>query len=242
LPFHDYTGRTSINGFSLIELLLGVSLFSVVALSAYGTFFAGVKLSRYAREADTSSREIRWAFDLISRELENAVFYDFSGSYPQRSAFEGRGDQITFILAEGNGLKAVSYYLAAPEDGAIHKIIVTERHARNRDVTIRNKQFDRAHYLVRKEMDFVDYLDETSTVSPSVEIITARVKESGLRFSYGYAGEDGLIWKDAWQGGGSIPQAVRVEMDALPAAEQQSPLKVLRDIFIPHGVQGKEDA
>lgn len=234
-------GRTSINGFSLIELLLGVSLFSVVALCAYGTFWGGVKLSRYAQDADTASREIRWAFDLISLELENAVFYDFSGSYPQRSSFEGKEDKVTFILAGENGLKAVSYSLAAPEDGAVHKIIVTQRHARNRDVTIRNKRFERAHYLVREEMDFADYLDETFTVSPSVEIIAARIQESGLRFSYGYAGEDGLIWKDEWPLG-LIPQAVRVEMDALPATEQQSPLRLFRDIFIPHGVLGKEDA
>ncbi len=233
--------RNSLNGFSLIELLLGVALFSVIALCAYSTFWGGVKLSRYAQDVDVSSREIRWAFDLISRELENAVPYDFSGSYPERSAVEGTQDKITFLLAEKTGLKAVSYYLAAPESSAVHKIIIGERRAANTDVTLKEEHAGRAYYLVREEMDFADYLDEAGARDPSVEIIAARIKESGLRFSYGYTEEENFSWKDAWHDN-TVPQSVRVTIDAVPAREQQPSLKLFRDIFVPHGVPGREDA
>lgn len=229
------------NGFTLIELLLGVSLFSVVALCAYSTFWGGVKLSRYAQDVDVSSREIRWAFDLISLELENAVPYDFSGSYPERSAVEGTEDKITFLLAADTGLKAVSYYLLPPESNVIHKIVVGERHARNIGVTLKSGHAERAYYLVREETDFADYLDETGAEEPSVEIIAARVKESGLRFSYGYTEEENFSWKDAWHDN-AVPQSVRVAIDAVPVREEQPPLKLFRDIFVPHGVLGQEDA
>lgn len=229
-----------LNGFSLIELLLGVSLFFVVALTAYSTFWGGVKLSRYAEETDSSSREIRWAFDLMALEIENAVSYDFSGSYPQRSAFEGSQDRVTFILAGEKGLRAVSYYLAPPEDGAIHKIVMGERRTSNADVTLKDERAARAYYLVREEVDFVDSLDEAGAQSPSVEIIAERVKEGGLKFAYGYTREESFIWKDTWQKN-VVPRSVRVMIDVLPARGQPASSEMVRDILIPSGVLGTEE-
>ena len=42
----------------------------------------------------------------MSVDLENAVLYDFTNSYPGKTAFTGENDVVTFFLATGKGLKS----------------------------------------------------------------------------------------------------------------------------------------
>ncbi len=74
------------HAFTLIELLLGLSIFALIALSVYSVFWGGMRMTRKAKHLNPIYREMRLALDLLSVELENMVPYDFSGSTPQKFA------------------------------------------------------------------------------------------------------------------------------------------------------------
>lgn len=256
--------ETNRRGFTLLELLLGISLFSVVAVSVYSTFWAGVKLSQRSEREGGAYREARWALEIMAREMENTVPYDFSSSYPGKTAFEGGGNKVTFVMPSTDGLRVVSYYLAPPEETTIHQVIVGRAHRKNVGVTVREERARRPYCLVREERDFVDFLSGGSDAGGTGEVMASQMQEEGLRFSFGYLkeGEDRLyVWKDTWQNP-YPPRAVRIEMDfwagagderadsASAFSEGGSPagsagtkpeaVRFDRRVFIPHGAWGEE--
>jgi prepilin-type N-terminal cleavage/methylation domain-containing protein len=245
-------------GFTLLELLLGISLFSVVAVCIYSTFWAGVKLSRRSENEGGSYREAHWALEIMAKDMENTVPYDFSSSYPGKTAFEGGENKITFMTSSQDGLKAVSYYLVSPEETRIHQVVVGAVHRKNVGVTVRDERARRPYCLVREERDFVDFLQGGPDGGGTSEVMASNMQEDGLKFSFGYLkeGEDRLyVWKDTWQNP-YPPRAVRVEMDffidggdgtggsAEPTAAEgtakQETVRLDRRILIPHGAWGKE--
>lgn len=237
--------------FSLIELLLALSIFSMVALCVYGTFWAGVKINQRAEGENGAYRQIRLALDLMAVDLENAAPYDFTGSYPEQTAFKGEEDAVTFLLASGKGLKVIRYYLDSPREGSVHKVVVGARHDRNVDTLVDYREQEvRLRNLVREEWDFPDYLGGTSGERHAVEVIATGVGEDSLEFFYGYllssaGGEDNQAddvyeWREKWTQG-DVPRAVRIEMDFFLAGSAQRMAAMRKDVLIPHGLWGKPE-
>ena len=153
-------GRRSILGFTLLEVLLGLTIFGMIAACVYSTFAGGIRLSRSAERQGKVYREARWALDVISKDLENMIPYDFSNSYKDRQAFEGSEDKITFFLPGKDGLRVVSYFLASDDPGAIYKIIIGRTYSKNVTVTNQDQAGGiRVDTLIRKERSFADYLN-----------------------------------------------------------------------------------
>ena len=119
------------SAFTLIELLLGLSIFSVVSLCLYASFSTGIHLSRRSEKNNKIYREIRWALEQMSLDLENAVFYDFSNSYPGKLSFIGEDEKISFLLPSDEGLKVVSYYHMKPSESKIHQTLIGKTYSKN---------------------------------------------------------------------------------------------------------------
>ena len=101
--------------FTLVELLLGLTIFSVIGLCVYSVFSGGIRLSGASERQGKIYREARLSFSLMAKEIENMLPYDFSNSYQDKNAFLGEEKQITFLIGNDDGLKAVSYYIVFPE-------------------------------------------------------------------------------------------------------------------------------
>ncbi len=71
------TGRTSPEkGFTLLEVLVAMTVFSLVVLAAYAVFNAAIRSERVGlREAEKMMRA-RYVFDSLERDLTNIVFRD----------------------------------------------------------------------------------------------------------------------------------------------------------------------
>ena len=225
-------------GFTLIELLLGMVIFSIVSLTVYSVFWGGINLSRRAEAQGKFFRDVRLSLELMSREIENMRPFDFSNSYPDRSAFIGEKDKITFISATKDGLKVVRYYLLPPEAGKIHRVTIGRRHEGNKNIVANVTSSSGAiNYLVRDEMDFIDYLNSDSSKPGNIEILIPNVKGDGLSFSFGYfQGEDRATvqWKDAWSEA-TIPRMVNIKLDVISDEKNQESILIEKDVFIPHG-------
>src|SRR3569833_3026891 len=77
------------HSFSLVELLLGLLIFSIIALTLYSMFSTGLKVDEKSHYISQSYQEARLSFDMLSQDLENAFIYDTSASYPDQLSFVG---------------------------------------------------------------------------------------------------------------------------------------------------------
>lgn len=238
--------------FSLIELLLALSIFAMIALCVYGTFWAGVKLNQRSDGWSAAHQQIRLAFDLMSAELERAIPYDFTNSYPDRTAFEGDGSAVTFVLASGKGLKVVRYHLDSAQEGVVHKTIIGQRYSHNVGmVAAYNRQDVKLRDLVREEWDFREYVSGMTGEGHAAEIIATGIVENSLKFAFGYAldqgngrqgaqEDDAYQWREQWTQD-YIPSLVRIEMDFLFSGTTPLAVAARKDVFIPHGAWGKPE-
>ena len=145
-----------LESFSLIEMLVGLGIFSVIALSLYSTFSSGFQIDRRSEDINGVYREARLAFDMIAQDLERAVWYDFSNSDPQKKSFLGDKDKISFIVPAGSGLKTVSYFLQALDFGSVYMTLVGNRSVGNTPTTFVSQEKIELASFVREEKSFLD--------------------------------------------------------------------------------------
>lgn len=231
-------------GFSLIELLLALSIFAVIAFCIYNTFWAGIKMNERAGRDQKIYRQARTALDLMSRELENMVAYSLTESYPDKTSFQGNDKKITFIIPDREGLKVVSYYLVYPEGKSVLTTIIGRHYSKNVAVTITQQEGLQENYLVREEKSLAEYLAGVSDEKSEVQVIATNVREDSLKFSYGYMEDEEkniYSWKSDWSFA-DIPAAVRVELEFLLPGKKKHSVTFQKDVLIPSGVWGTEAA
>ncbi len=228
------------SGFTLLEVLLGLTVFAVIAVSLYSTFSSALQLQRRAQLLNRTYREANWSLGRIAKDLENMRPYDFTGSYSDKAAFVGKRDRLMLLSATEHGLKVVSYYIALPEDAHIHSVVIGKKMSKNEAVTFRRTQeAEKAAFLVREVSDFADFLsDRVDEESRDIEILSSRILTDGLKFRYAYepSGTDQAIdWREEWTKK-YTPAGVQVEMTLLSLAGTRMPFA--RDVFIPTGAWG----
>ncbi len=183
-----------VQGLTLVELLLGLSIFSVMAVSLYLVFQNGIMISRRAQRYSVLDGEMFFSMELMARDLENMV------SYTDRAAgqgsLKGNGEEISMIVAERSGLKEVRYFLAPPEKSVMGVLLEDGR--RNPEIGTR----PRPMLLVREVSDFPCQKRPCKDDTTVQEIISAHVAQGGLKFMYASAGADdsgdGLRWEPQW--------------------------------------------
>lgn len=235
--------KKRISGFTLIEALLGLLIFSIIAVSLYGVFQSGIQINRRSDDGNQIYREIRWSLDRITKDLEGMVSYDFSVHDPERTAFAGSGDVVSFITAAENGLKTVSYSLRDPEEDAVYKVMVSRRQKQKKSVTARYEEKDDIQLLVRTQRDFAGTFQPTTETQESQrDILSPHVKTGSLKFSYAYyegSPESGkIVWRDTWHNK-YIPSGVRVEITFVKNDKTKAPVTVRKNIYIPTGYLGQ---
>ncbi|MDD3374462.1 MAG: prepilin-type N-terminal cleavage/methylation domain-containing protein [Candidatus Omnitrophica bacterium] len=233
--------RTEKKGFSLIEVLIALAIFSAIVVTLYSTFWSGIKIDQ--RLEDKTYRQASWALEEMAKEFENAVKYDFSNSYPDINEFSGEKDRASFLLPTDQGLKVIQYYLEQPEEVFVHKVIIGKRSKKNVSVTESRQDASVQEILVREECSLVDFINGTKADSLK-EAVCFNVEEQGLEFLYAYleASEDDskLDWQDNWKNN-YIPAGIKVNLK-LVGQKERDVLIVRRSIYIPAGRWGEEES
>ena len=229
-------------GFTLVEVLLGISIFSIIALTAYSVFSAGIRLNKGSQKQGQVLREIRWMLDLMQSEFENMLFYDYSSSYENKTALSGSNNRISFVKGSSTGLKVVKYYLVPAEASNIHQVIKGNTYSKNVDILLENEVDRDSYCLIREESGFVEELAGNSSES-EFEIILKNIKENGVRFFYGYLKEklsDEIVWEESWNKN-YIASMIRVEVALATDKDEAKGVVLTKDIFIPTGdIQSKK--
>jgi len=222
--------------FTLIEVLLGLSIFFIVSVTAYSVFSAGIRLNRKVERQEQLLRETRWALELLSKEIENMVFYDFSNSYEDKTSLMGSKDKISFIMPTQNGLRVVKYYLVSLESDSIHKVLKGKTHSKNVSILLKNEIGAKKEALIREDISFVDDINR-KTDSSKIEILAMNIKKGGLRFYYGYLKsvlDKEIVWEQSWNNN-YISSMIRIEIDLFVPEQDEQKLTLIKDVFIPTG-------
>ena len=182
------------HGFTLVELLLGAVVLSMIVLSVYSTLFAGMRLGKRLGGATAEGTgEMFRVFSVMTRELENACGYDFAASYPGQFSFVGERRSMVFLVAGEGGLRAVRYYLGRPRrDSDVPGVlggggyVRVNRNGHGGADAVREADADMA--LLREEIPFADYVAGGFRVDGRQEILLEGLGVDGLRLSYGLRG------------------------------------------------------
>ena len=199
-------------GFTLVELLLGLSLFSVIGLAAYGSLRSGLEAQRRVSERALEDQLVRGLLDLIAADLEAA----FISGGALDSGFIGTNadedelprDSLSFVTARGRpdgslpgemDLLGVTYEIDVDDETPASGLVRNRRRILTAAAT---------------DADEV----KADELAPEVE---------GLDFEY----FDGSEWQQVWDSSASatLPQAVRVTIQFRPPGSDGQALDVSVD-------------
>ncbi len=179
-------------GFTLLEVVLSLVIFSFITLMVYGTFFIGHRaVIKGERDADVNQR-MRIADEILSRQVRSAVFYAARHQDETFPYFVGRPDGMSFVSAApqasgGTGLAVVTYGV---DQGSL---VLQERVGFTHDDLLRPPE----HAPVQRAVLLAGF--------------------SGIRFEYLPHEETGAEWASNWDGRDedALPVAVRITIEGL---------------------------
>lgn len=104
--------KNGTSGFTLIEVLLGMAIFSVVAVAIYSVFSAGIMISRRARDEGEKERAVYWMSRQIRQDIEHAIMISGENlpSGIQMLRFAGAKDSLVFLRETSAGLIQVRWF------------------------------------------------------------------------------------------------------------------------------------
>ncbi len=204
--------RRGEKGFTLMELLLAMALFSVIAVAIFSAFRCGITTWRKIQQVGSSYKDARLALDMISMELKNSIeMKDFG--------LRGTAEELEFYSVldryrPGTGAEPVIArieYFLEPEEG------------RRTEVLKRRESLCNVKKDATREGEWMGDIKD-------------------LTFSYAGAGtgdeesddEETDLWGDVWDPENGIPMGVRIEF-ILVDPETGDETRLVKLVFIPTG-------
>ena len=110
-------------GLTFIELIISITIFTIVIVAVYGVFYMGMKTWRRGQEQE-SLQEIRLALLKMEKEMKKAFFFS-------DIRFKGTSDKITFPLVIHGELQdelyTVTYSVSEDQDSRLKRILRNEK-------------------------------------------------------------------------------------------------------------------
>lgn len=107
-------------GFTFLELIISLTIFSLVALIVYATLNLGARAADHGEARTVENQRARAALALIARQLKSAYPLSLQAEGETFLYFYGEPDEISFISAGGRpeigGLEKITYFLREERD------------------------------------------------------------------------------------------------------------------------------
>ncbi len=221
-------------GFSLIELLLGLAITAIIGLSVYNLFWSALKLDDKLRRVHDNYMEVLMADQSLTKDLENAIGLDLSVNYPAQKVFDGQKNELAFLTVTPTGIKRVRYFSGMVDRGKVTKTLIGQR------VSHLSSAFTREslpiEFLLRQESSLADWANETK--NQSTQIVAAGFKKGTFHCQYApwtqdlnIQGAKAIVYKDHWDNPG-LPMAVSCSFSLYDPQSPQADIIFKRDIFL----------
>lgn len=225
------------DGFTLVEVLLGLVIMAIIGISVYNMFWTGMKLDDRMRRVHENYLELLMADQAMTRDLENAVSLDFSGSYPDAVVFDGKKAMISFLTQTPAGIRRVSYYSGFLDQGPLTRAMigrVTNPSHPGRGFSTGSSPVE---FLVRQDGSLADWLNQTALDTHS-QVIAAGLKKETFNCQYAPFNKDlhaigakGIEYADTWEEKG-LPLAVSCGFLLYDYLRPQGGIAFRRDFFL----------
>lgn len=177
------------SAFTFIELLIAITIFSIIAVSVYSVFNAGIRIWLRTNPIVEDNQAMRIYFNMASLDLKNAVTYTNTGTN-----FEGEPKRISFMALIDT----------ADDKTPLHTEL-------SRVVYCFDKDAKAIKRLVAAKEDGLD-----EAYAKGQELLRG-AKEEDFGFEYCYkepypGAEFAYKWKDTWQDEAKIPRGVRIKL------------------------------
>lgn len=108
-------------GFTLLELLIGITIFAIISGAVYTSLYLGIKVWKNEEKNNSNVQEIMLTFDL----LEKSLFSAFINPDDENIKFKGSAEKIEFFAVNKLGqLETVSFYLEPEDSQNLFKLLV----------------------------------------------------------------------------------------------------------------------
>lgn len=222
-------------GFTLVELLLGTVIFSVVALTVYAVLFSALKIQQKSARYEDTVGQVSLALEIMARDLENTVGYNFANSYPAIKAFSGVKGRLTFLQPAPEGLLFITYELVRPDEGRRETVRIGQHQKKNTAVTQSVTAEAPVYQLVRKSQPWIDFVNQ-STDNIQTRIVARNIAEDGMKCSFGSVNPDSgeRVWYSEWSFN-VIPALTRIDLTAAGAQSGGQTVSLRKEVLNPAG-------
>lgn len=199
-------------GFTFLELLIAVAIFSISAVAIYSSFNVGIRAWRKAEDSYKIRQEARQALSVMSRELRSAL--SFKLKKPDETfedSFDGSSDEVSFWRALRTADSKEGY------PAGIYK------------VTYKLEETQSLHRVLRSYRQYVNIEGEEDSGSVFISGL------SGFKLEYAYTKEGVIDWQSTWKDEQEVlPFMVKVTL-SFPSQGKAEPVGFTETILIPTG-------
>jgi prepilin-type N-terminal cleavage/methylation domain-containing protein len=188
----SFPGRAQASGFTLIEVVLSLVIFSMITLMVYGAFFIGHRAVLKGERAVDVNQRMRVADEILGRQVRSTVFYFARHDDETFPYFIGRPDGMSFVSAApqargGTGLAVVTY------------------------------RAEQGQLVLEERVGFTPQDLQKPPAGAHLDSAVLLAGFSGIRFEYLPRDEAGGEWQSTWDAHeeDTLPAAVRVTVEGL---------------------------
>ena len=201
-------------GFSLIEVLLSLSIFAIISIAVYSAFAGGIGVWRRAQEFSSTRQMTYLILEEMAGDIQRAV--RISGS-----PFVGESQRLSFLTLRHNPPTADSS---------------TAFPIRRITYELRSNQGSSQYGLYRLDESYAEGLQDNHR---EPDLVAGGI--AGFALQYASKDEDQKTpweWKDIWEGGEAVPPGVRITLMILN--EKGEKMSFTKTVFIPQGLLKKK--
>ena len=204
--------RSASAGFTLLEMVLALVIFGMIAALVYSAFYFGHRAVTSGERSADDNQRIRLAEEFLGRQVRSAVYYFAKHDDDDVAYFLGGADAMSFVTSApqsrgGTGLAAVTYRVV---DG---RLVLEER------------------------TNFTPEELYSAPANAHVERAVLLEGFSSFRLEYLPHEEVEALWAKKWDGRDedTLPAAVRVTVEGLPFFGGKAWVRVIPLVTMAYG-------
>lgn len=187
--------RGDVNGFTLLELLIAITLLGFTLVLLFGGLRLGVRSWDAVQQRVDNLNSVRSVENFLRREMESMLPYRWKGAPGQRMAFLGRRDKMFFVAQLPGRIGIGGLYL----------------------VSLELEQNSKGRRLLWRYVPVVNQMSDFSPLSQAPELVLAGTELSSVEdIWFTYFGPDGqsgsLRWQDHWESATRLPSMIRIQV------------------------------
>jgi len=206
--------KVKIKGFTLIELIIAMLIFSIIAVAIYSTFSTGLIAWRKGEESSRSYQDARLILNRMALELRNAFFYS-------NIKFVGKANELYFAtflpFSSLPGIDQLQLYRVAYHLDNNHSLQYQEE---SLPEVFQGKE--------EKAQEFASSVQELSFAY-------------GYEYFREGKKEPQFIWKDEWIDKKAVPSLVRITLILEGNSGTPEGITFVRTVYLPTGIMGIEE-